>query len=71
MAIYGRINDTSSLKGLYNGNEISYQSIQLPSWLEEKDKKNFLRFYDAETITFEFFDIWSLRKDVTLLWFGW
>ena len=45
MAIYGRINDTSSLKGLYNGNEISYQSIQLPSWLEEKDKKNFLRFY--------------------------
>lgn len=45
MAIYGRINDVSSLKGLYNGNEISYQSIQLPSWLEEKDKKNFLRFY--------------------------
>jgi len=44
MAIYGRINDVSPLKG-YNGNEISYQSIQLPSWLEEKDKKNFLRFY--------------------------
>lgn len=44
MAIYGRINDVSPLKG-FNGNEISYQSIQLPSWLEEKDKKNFLRFY--------------------------
>lgn len=44
MAIYGRINDVSPLKG-FNRNEISYQSIQLPSWLEEKDKKNFLRFY--------------------------
>lgn len=44
MAIYGRINDVSPLKG-FNGYEFSYQSIQLPSWLEEKDKKNFLRFY--------------------------
>lgn len=44
MAIYRRINDVSPLK-CFNGNKISYQSIQLPSWLEEKDKKNFLRFY--------------------------